>query len=330
MAGVRTERVDWTLVVDRLIAEGRVVFDTPVELFLSSVGDLHGRADCAGSSRPASPVSVPLGLAAATSSRNCDCGGWLSSSVGARVAAAHACFSAEADRDSGRVPATWTEVFDLLTSHRGSFIAALSSGDPDRVEFTSRAVEAALLVAERARGMLDPVILHRAIASQALRVALTADQASGFLNWARSLRLERLHTYEGFREVVPYLERELSGFLAPCEPVLVGLHVRDPWAAQYGAMPFPWGLPSELALLLWFHRRLGLPRVALHLHPGVAAGLEALANPRSISQWDVSVASTLEPDSSAADLAVLLWSESPEVYPTLDAALVTAAALSRG
>lgn len=325
-----TERVDWTLVVDRLVTEGRISLDTPVELYLSAAGDLHGRADCAGSSRPASPVSVPLGVASATSSRNCDCGGWLASSIGARVAAAHACFSAEAERDSGRVPSSWTEVFSLLTAHRGFFIAALSSGDPDRVEFSSRAVDASLCVAERSRGVLDPVVLHRAIASQGLRVPLIAGQAPGFTNWARSLRLERLGSYEGFREVVPFLEGELHASLAPREPVLVGLHIRDPWAAQYGVMPFPWGLPAELALLLWLHRRLGRPRVALHLHPGVGEGLLVIANPSAPSQWSVSVASGLEPDPATADLAVLLWSESPDTYPDLDSALQAARALASG
>jgi hypothetical protein len=320
----RNQGTDWSAVVARLITEGRVTADLPVSLFLSAAGELHGRADCA---TPSSPITVPLATLAATASRSCDCGGWLATKEGARVAAASTCFDSEADRDAGTVPGSWSELFSYLTRFRGGFIAALSSEDPDRIEFASRALAANLEVAERCRGLLDPAVLDRAIAAQALRLPVTAEEATGFAHWARSLRLEKLSTYEGFRDIVPYAEKSLREFLCPTEPVLVGLDIRDPWPARFGAMPFPFGLPAELALLLWHRRRLGVPRVTLHLHPAVAAGLLVLANPRGSSQWSVSVAGTLEPDPEVAELAVLLWSESPEGFPGLDAALLTARGL---
>jgi len=317
-------KIDWSAVVDRMVREGRVSAQQSVELFVSASGEVHGRADCSRASRPSHPVSLPLLAVAGLESKDCDCGGWLSTATGALVASAHACFTAELSRDSGAVPASWGEVFSLLTSNHGALVAALSGDDADRREFMLRAVAASRVVADRARGVLDPVVLHRAVAAQALRVPLLAEQASGFSVWARSLRLERLASYEGFREVVPLLEDALRDFLAPAEPVLVGIHVRDPWSQRFGFAPFPWGLPQEAALLLWFHRRLDVPRVSLHLHPAVAQGLAVLASPRTPSQWSVGVASSGEPERSVADLAVLLWTESPEVYPEFDDALVAA------
>jgi hypothetical protein len=313
--------VDWSAVVERLVAEGRIDANTPVDLYLSAAGDLHGRDDCPAVLRPASPVPVPLRAAAQTPSRMCECGGWLSSDIGSRVAAAEACFSAERRRDAGTVPASWAEVLTLLTDHRGSRLASLSSGDPDRIEFSDRAIAANLEIAERARGVLDPSVIDRAIAAQALVVPVTADQASGFANWARSLRIERLHTYESFRQIVPYLESELTRCLEPVEQVLVGLQFVDQWAARFGPQPLPWGLPAEVTLLLWFHRALGRSQVALHLHPAVAAGLNSLAIPKIPASWRIAAAASAEPDPVVADLAVLLWAEASDPDLTLDLTL---------
>ena len=319
--GVQAASIDWSAVVDRLASEDRLDPDTPVDLYLSTAGELHGRADCPAVLRPPTAVPVPLSAAAQTPSRNCECGGWLSSDMGARVAAAEACFSAEDRRDSGIAPGSWAELLTLLTDHRGSRLAAVSSGDPDRVEFSNRAIAANLEIADRARGVLDPSVVDRALAAQALVVPVTADQASGFANWARSLRIERLHTYEAFRQIVPYLESELTRCLAPVEPVLVGLQFIDPWAARFGVQPLPWGLPAEVTLLLWQHRVIGRSQVALHLHPAVAAGLCSLDIPKVPSSWRVAAAPCAEPDPVVADLAVLLWAEAADPDMTLTVAL---------
>jgi hypothetical protein len=212
-------------------------------------------------------------------------------------------------------------VLTLLTDHRGSRLASLSSGDPDRIEFSDRAITANLEIADRARGVLDPAVLDRAIAAQALVVPVTADQASGFANWARSLRIEHLHTYESFRQIVPYLESELTRRLEPVEPVLVGLQIVDSWAARFGTQPLPWGLPAEVTLLLWFHRALGRSQVALHLHPAVAAGLNSLSIPKIPASWRISTAASAEPDPAVAELAVLLWAEASDSEMTITAAL---------
>lgn len=313
--------IDWSVVVRRLLDEGLVSELEETSLHLDSRGFLHGRADCAGRENP---VRIPLrALGAIAADQTCDCGGWLSSPLGAVVAYSARLHEIEEFYASGAFVTDWFELYTRIIRHRSPLLSSYDHADGRLRRIAERSAELDLLIAERSRVVLDPVVLHRALASQSLCFPVTHAEATVFSAWARSLRIERLRTYEGFRAIVPRVEAALTEYIAARGDALVFVALHDSWAARFGDTRFPWSAPPELAMLLWWEC-VALPTGWLIVPAAVAEGLLAIVPAVSVNGLQVAVGSCpTDPglDPAVLDLALVLWRESAENFADLDEVL---------